>query len=508
MSRILLIDDEEALRRNLQRLLAAEDRRVEAVASGREGLERLERSRPDLVLLDVRLPDGNGPEYFGAIRRREPKLPVILITGYGSTDEVIEATQQGAFDYVLKPFAVPQLLAVVRQALQAGVFRRARIDTNRLPDRPARESLVGRSRAMQEVYKAIGRVAATDATVLIRGESGTGTELAARAIVAHSRRAERPFQVINCVAIPENLLESELLGYEKGAFTGAAQRHIGKIEQANGGTVFLDEIGEMPFGVQAKVLRLLQERSIERLGGLETIRVDVRILAATNRDLEGALREGRFREDLYYRLNVVTLTLPPLRERRGDIALLTEHFLRRFAAELGAVNPGITAAALEELERRPWPGNVRELANVLQKTLIFNRGTPVQAEDVIHALNAADPPPPPPPGGEALLRQWARGRLAELPGRHLLEGLLERFESILIQEALATAGGNRSRASRLLGISRPTLHARIEKFGLKVQVAVRSGEEASPPSDPKGWVVSGPGRVKRPLQPGTGLAFR
>ncbi len=494
MSRILLVDDEAELLRNLRRLLAAEGYRVETAATAEEGLQRVEQRPPDLVLLDLRLPDGNGLELFGAIRRREPKLPVILMTAYGTTEDAIEATKQGAFDYVLKPFDVRELLAVVRQSLKAGGFRRARIEENGPPGRPARESLVGRSRAMQEVYKAIGRVAATDATVLIRGESGTGKELVARAIVAHSRRAERPFQVINCVAIPENLLESELFGYEKGAFTGAAQRRIGKIEQANGGTVFLDEIGDMPCGVQAKVLRLLQERSIERLGGRETIGVDVRILAATNRDLEAALREGRFREDLYYRLNVVTIPLPPLREHPEDIPILAEHFLRRFAAELGAVNPGITAAALEELRRRPWPGNVRELANVLQKALIFNRGTPVRAEDVLEALDAADPPAwGDPPGDEALLRRWARERLAEPAGKRRLEGLLARLEAVLVREALAMAGGNRSRAARLLGVSRPTLHARIEKYGLRLDVSVTEASAIPARADPVGWIVPGPG---------------
>lgn len=355
------------------------------------------------------------------------------------------------------------------------------------------ESILGESEALQALKREAMRAAQNSFPVLITGESGTGKEMFAQAIHHASARRLGPFVRINCAAIPRDLLESELFGYEKGAFTGAAQRRIGKIEQAHGGTVFLDEIGDMPFGVQAKVLRLLQERSIERLGGRETIGVDVRILAATNRDLEAALREGRFREDLYYRLKVVTIPLPPLREHPEDIPLLAEHFLRRFATELGAVNPGITAEALEELRRRPWPGNVRELANVLQKALIFNRGTPVRAEDVLQALDAAGPPPQAhPPGDEALLRRWARERLSEPAGKRRLEGLLARLEAILVREALAMAGGNRSRAARLLGVSRPTLHARIEKFGLRLDVSVTEASPG-PPADPVDWVVSGPG---------------
>ncbi len=309
------------------------------------------------------------------------------MTAYGTTETAIEATKMGAFDYILKPFEIPAMLAVIKQALEAGRFMRTPVKMNGSPDETAREAIVGRSKPMQDVYKAIGRVSTADATVLIRGESGTGKELVARAIYQHSLRAEKPFLVINCVAIPENLLESELFGYEKGAFTGAAHRRVGKIEQAHGGTVFLDEIGDMPFSIQAKILRLLQEKSIERLGGRQTIPVDVRIIAATNRDLEAALEQGRFREDLYYRLKVVTISLPPLRERREDIPLLTDYFLSRYASELDMNNPGITRAAVATFEDNQWPGNVRELANTIQKALIFSRGAPIQAEDIIQALS-------------------------------------------------------------------------------------------------------------------------
>ena len=277
------------------------------------------------------------------------------MTAFGTTETAIEATKIGAFDYILKPFNIPEMLVLIDQAIEAGRFMRSRVEVDVIPESDSTEAIIGRSRSMQEVYKAIGRVASTEATVLIRGESGTGKELVARALYQHSARADKPFLVINCVAIPETLLESELFGYEKGAFTGAVNRRVGRIEQANGGTVFLDEIGDMPFGIQAKILRLLQEKSIERLGGREPIPVDVRILAATNRNLETALAEGKFREDLYYRLKVVTISLPPLREREGDISLLCEYFVRKYAKKLGAANPGVTAEALDMLSGYSGP---------------------------------------------------------------------------------------------------------------------------------------------------------
>jgi len=353
---------------------------------------------------------------------------------------------------------------------------RSRVEMDVAPDTAATDAIIGKSKPMQEVYKAIGRVAPTDATVLIRGESGTGKELVARAIYQHSLRAAKPFLIINCVAIPETLLESELFGYEKGAFTGAVNRRVGKFEQAHGGTVFLDEIGDMPFSIQAKILRLLQEKSIERLGGREPIPVDVRIIAATNRDLETALAQGRFREDLYYRLKVVTLWLPPLSDRSGDIILLAEYFLARFAKEMGMGNPGMTEEAKILLQNCQWPGNVRELANAMQKALIFSRGYPIHPEDVSRAI-----------GGESLareagdqradeiLRQWVRQTLMSGEGKDVFEACMDRFASLLISEALDLTGGNRSRAAKLLGISRPTLLSKIDKYRLKVETSVKAG---------------------------------
>ena len=473
MSTILIIDDDDQLRKSFHKLLSEEGYTVEGAASGEAGLEIVKGRIPDLVIVDIRLPGMNGLETYEAIHLIEHKLPVIIMTAYGTTETAIEATKMGAFDYILKPFEIPAMLTVINQALEAGRFMRIPVLVDVSPEEAAKEAIVGRSKPMQDVYKAIGRVSTTDATVLIRGESGTGKELVARAIYQHSSRTDKAFLVINCVAIPENLLESELFGYEKGSFTGATHRRLGKIEQANGGTVFLDEIGDMPFSIQAKILRLLQEKSIERLGGRQTIPVDVRILAATNRDLEAALVQGRFREDLYYRLKVVTISLPPLRERPDDISLLTKFFISRHALELGIDNPGITRDAVATLTGNQWPGNVRELANAIQKALIFSRGAPIHAEDVAQALNIEDVSrEPDPQAAEDVIRRWMRTAITSEDGKHTFEKIMDRFAGILIGEALNLTAGNRSRAAKLLGLSRPTLHSKIEKYGLKLKTSV------------------------------------
>jgi len=476
LNTILIVDDDDQLRKSFSKLLTEEGYNVKSAASGEAGLQIIQKEIPDLVVLDMRLPGMNGLETFQAVHDIEPKLPVIIMTAYGTTETAIEATKQGAFDYMLKPFDIPDMLAVIKQALEAGRFMRSPVDMDIPPDKASREAIIGRSNPMQEVYKAIGRVASTDATVLIRGDSGTGKELVARAIYQHSRRADKPFLVINCVAIPESLLESELFGYEKGAFTGAAHRRVGKIEQAHGGTILLDEIGDMPLSLQAKMLRLLQEKSIERLGGRQTIPVDVRVIAATNRDLETAITDGRFREDLYYRLKVVTIWLPLLHDRQNDIPLLTEYFLSRFTKEAGVDNPGITKQAKALLAGHPWPGNVRELANTIQKALIFNRGAPLSAEDIEQAITEKSP------GNgiaddksEQILRQLVRQELTTKTGKNIFDSCIDRFASVIISEALNLTGGNRSRAAKLLGLSRPTLHSKIEKYRLKFETSVKEG---------------------------------
>jgi DNA-binding NtrC family response regulator len=474
VSSVLIIDDDDQLRRSFVKLLTEEGYSVESAPSGEAGLRLVQKEVPDLVVLDMRLPGMNGFETFQAIHEMEPKLPVIIMTAYGTTETAIEATKIGAFDYILKPFDIPDMLKVIGQALEAGRFMRSPVNMDAIPEAASGEAIIGRSEQMQEIYKAIGRVASTDATVLIRGESGTGKELVARAIYHHSLRANKPFHVINCVAIPETLLESELFGYEKGAFTGATHRRVGKVEQANEGTVFLDEIGDMPIGIQAKILRLLQEKKIERLGGRETIPVDVRIIASTNRELETAIAGNQFREDLYYRLKVVTIWLPPLRERKVDIHLLTEYYTSRYRAELGIDNPGITNEAKEMLINYPWPGNVRELANTIQKALIFNRGAPISPDDITPTIMHRDLGERDVSGtGDQAIRQWVREALTTGADEKVFDSCMDLFARILISEALNLTGGNRSQAAKLLGLSRPTLHSKIEKYGLKLKTSVK-----------------------------------
>jgi nitrogen regulation protein NR(I) len=475
MGHILIVDDDPQIRQSFEKILTGDGHTVKTASSGEAAISLVKAAVPDLVIMDIRMPGMSGLEAFRAMHEIEPKLPVIIMTAFGTTETAIEATKLGAFEYVLKPLEnFHDILALIGQALEAGRCMRSRVELDVAPDTTAADAIIGKSKPMQEVYKAIGRVAPTDATVLIRGDSGTGKELVARAIYQHSLRSAKPFLIINCVAIPETLLESELFGYEKGAFTGAVNRRVGKFEQAHGGTVFLDEIGDMPFSIQAKILRLLQERSIERLGGREPIPVDVRIIAATNRDLEAALAQGRFREDLYYRLKVVTLWLPPLKERSQDITLLAEYFLARFAREMGMGNPGTTAEARLLLQNYQWPGNVRELANAMQKALIFSRGYPIHPEDVSRAI-----------GGESLakeagdqqadeiVRQWVRQTLAAGEGKDVFEACMDRFASLIISEALDLTGGNRSRAAKVLGISRPTLLSKIDKYRLRVETSVK-----------------------------------
>jgi len=474
MGHILIVDDDPQIRQSFEKILSAESYEVKTASSGEKALEMLRADLPDLVVMDVRLPGMSGLETFRVMHEIAVKLPVIIMTAYGTTETAIEATKLGAFEYVLKPFDIPDILALIAQALDAGRFMRSRVEMNVPPDATSGDAIIGNSRPMQEVYKAIGRVAPTDATVLIRGDSGTGKELVARAIYQHSLRSDKPFLVINCVAIPETLLESELFGYERGAFTGAVNRRVGKFEQAHGGTVFLDEIGDMPFSIQSKILRLLQEKSIERLGGQNPIPVDVRIIAATNRDLEAALASGRFREDLYYRLKVVTLWLPPLRVRMEDVPLLAEYFLARFAREMSISNPGMTRESKEMLKNYQWPGNVRELANAMQKALIFSRGYPIHHEDIARAIGSESAAPVADDDRTAgAIRQWVRQALLAGEGDNLFEVFMDRFTSLVISEALDLTNGNRSRAAKLLGISRPTLLSKIERYRLKMETSIK-----------------------------------
>ncbi|WP_022666417.1 sigma-54-dependent transcriptional regulator [Desulfospira joergensenii] len=473
METILVIDDDDQLRKSFCKLLKEENYAVIGAASGEAGLEVAQQNRLDLVILDMRLPGMNGLEVFKKIRAMDAKLPVIIVTAYGTTEIAIEATKRGAYDYILKPFDVPEMLSLISQALEAGYFMRSPVQMDASPQAQSGDAIIGQSKSMQMVYKAIGRVSQTDATVLIRGESGTGKELVARAVYQHGVRSQKAFLIINCVAIPENLLESELFGYEKGSFTGASQRHIGKIEQANKGTVFLDEIGDMPLNIQAKILRLLQEKKIERIGGEETIPVDVRIIAATNKNLEQAIEKGTFREDLYFRLKVVTIELPPLRKRREDIKSLVSHYMEKFSNELHMDNPGIQTEAMKRLIGYGWPGNIRELANLLQKVLIFNRGAPVSVRELDQIIG----------GNEGLvapeeriefneIRGWVSQKLSHHPETCSLDDFVDTISSIVVEEALKITNGNRSQAAKLLDVSRPTLHAKIDKYQIRLKTEI------------------------------------
>jgi DNA-binding NtrC family response regulator len=474
MSTILVVDDDFYIREIFKELLSKEGHIIYTASTGEAGIPIVKEHLPDLVIMDVFLPGMNGIDTFRAIREIEPKIPVIILTAFGTTDNAIEATKLGAFDYVLKPFKIPDMLVLIERALEAGRFIRSKVEINGVPEKTGSDAIIGKDISMQNLYKKIGRVAPTDATVLIRGESGTGKELVARAIYQHSLRVNKPFLVINCVAIPETLLESELFGYEKGAFTGAFSRRLGKIEQANGGTVFLDEIGDMPLSIQAKILRLLQEKSVERLGGKEPLPVDVRIIAATNRDLEAALGRGRFREDLYYRLKVVTLRLPPLRDRISDVPLLAEYFLSRFMKDMKIENFGITEEAKNILKNYHWPGNIRELANIIQKSVIFNPGGLIGQKEISQAIyGESESKGLPDQIMNETIRQWIRKIIVSSSGDNIFDYCMDHFAGILISEALSITGGNQAHAARLLTLSRPTLHNKIEKYNIKIETSVK-----------------------------------
>ena len=469
MIKILWVRHNGTATSRLEGLLLDSGYRVVPAQSGGAALGRAGAERMDLALIENQPPDLDGLQLLKRIISVRPRMPVIMLSSKGDTEEVIEAAKLGAFDCLPLPVTDPEFLRVVEAALEAGRFTRSPISLAAVPGPTSGEALIGSSRPMREVYKAIGRVAPTDTTVLIRGESGTGKELVARAVYQHSQRKDRPFVIVNCVAIPENLLESELFGYEKGAFTGADQGRIGKIERAQGGTVFLDEIGDIPVSIQAKLLRLLQEKTIERIGGSRPIKVDVRVIAATNAALEEKIREGRFREDLYYRLNVVSLRLPSLRERPEDIPDLADYFMARFSHNLSVRNPGLTPEALERLKEREWQGNVRELANTIEKCLIFSKGRPVGAPEVASLLVQEGRKKTGPTGDlEELLSNWVQEALAQ--GRdNLLNELTDRLARLTIARALEVCQGNRSQAARMLGISRPTLLYRMEKYGLQTE---------------------------------------
>jgi nitrogen regulation protein NR(I) len=484
MPKLLVVDDEPSILHFFRRAFSDPDVTLLTAQTAADGLSAVERDRPDVVVLDINLAGESGLEMFRRIHDFDPKVPVIFITGHGTADTAIEAMRLGAYEYLLKPLELDHLTDLVERAFEISRLMRvpATIPEGDTPA-TASDALVGRSPAMQAVYKAVGRVAPQDVTVLVLGESGTGKELIARAIYHYSRRADKPFLAVNCAAIPENLLESELFGHEKGAFTGADRRRIGKFEQASGGTLFLDEIGDMAPLTQTKILRVLQGQEFERVGGSEPIRADVRVVAATNRDLEAMVAEGTFRGDLYYRLNVFTIKLPPLRERGEDLPLLVNHFVRRFGREMGKDVREVSPKAMDVLRRYTWPGNVRELQSVVKQALLGTTGPVVLPEflpPVVRRAAGAG-------GGEPAFdfgdltahveNQLNAGTTTlyadyqELTDRHLL-GLVLRH-----------TGGNLSQASRLLGITRATLRSKLAALGLKADR--HAGEEPTPVTPPE-----------------------
>jgi two-component system nitrogen regulation response regulator GlnG len=477
MADLLLIDDDPDLIAEQVRQ-AFSRHRVEVAGTGAAGLERVRAEPPDLILLDLRLPDQSGLEVYQQIRGLDARIPVIFVTLAKSADAAIEAMKQGAYDYLFKPLDLHQLRRVVGEALE--VARRMRapaVLAETAPDPDVEGAIVGSCPAMREVYKAVGRVAAQDVPVLITGESGTGKELVARAIYQHGPRAKAPFLAINCAAIPETLLESELFGHEKGAFTGADRRRIGKFEQTSGGTLFLDEVGDMPPALQAKLLRVLQEQAFERVGGNETIRTDVRLIAATNRDLKAWSEEGKFRPDLYYRLGVFTIHLPALRERGDDLPLLLRHFLRRFSRELGRQAQEVAPEALERLRGYPWPGNVRELQSVLKQALLRASGT-VLLPTFLPDLSGGPDESGPAAAADADLgvEAFLRRRLGP-DAQDLYAEAHRRVDRVLLPLVLEYTGGNQHQAARLLGIARQTLRQKLRDLGLHVTHAVE-GDEA------------------------------
>jgi nitrogen regulation protein NR(I) len=478
MNKLLFIDDEADVQYSFRRIFDSPEVELATASSGEEGLKLIPKFKPDLVLMDIRMGGMNGLETLRRIRQMDSRLLVILMTAYGTTQMAIEAMKLGAYDYLLKPFDVLKLKDIVANALKAARDMKQVVSYQPLLESEDYElGVVGRSEPMQQVFKVIGQLAASDATALITGESGTGKELVARAIYHHGNRGSQPFLTVNCAAIPEQLLESELFGHERGAFTGATLQRIGKFEQCNRGTIFLDEIGDMTPPTQTKILRVLQSGTFERVGGNQPIKVDVRVIAATNKPLEQAVAARQFREDLFYRLNVVRIHIPPLRERREDIPLLVNYFLKKFARDQQRPEKSVATNVSKALEKYHWPGNVRELENAIRRAHVMAKGDAILLGDL-----------PPEITGQALT---AFGAVATTAGetaatdtaalaRQLFQWarrdpklkIIPAIERELIIQALKETNNNQVHAAKLLGITRATLRKRIEKFGIQREMKI------------------------------------
>jgi nitrogen regulation protein NR(I) len=463
-AQILLIEDDSGLATVMRDALKATGYEVTWAQNGDEGFSLARKNCYDALITDFQMPGQDGLDIVRKLHDEKPQLPVILMTAHHSTDIAIQATRRGAWDYIMKPFPLATMLKLVERAVECSRLAARPVELER--EVAEGDSIIGRSPGMQEIYKEIGRVSAKPVTVLIRGETGTGKELVARALMRFSDRAQKPFVTVNCAAIPETLLESELFGHEKGAFTGADTRRIGRFEQADKGTLFLDEIGELSMNTQAKLLRVLQEKVISRVGGRENIEVDVRVITATHVDLEAAIAAKHFREDLFYRLNVVTLTLPPLRDRRDDIPLLVQYFLKRHGEALKIPQPSIQPDALAWMEKQPWPGNVRQLENVLRKALLSARGYPVGIPDLEKNLQA------PAAATHADSDSWQKfiTDTVDAASRGEIEDALKLLQSKMEEEALrhaiALAEGNQAKAARWLGVSLPTMREKLRHYAL------------------------------------------
>jgi nitrogen regulation protein NR(I) len=459
---VLIVDDEPNLRKILSHQLSRDGYDVLTAEDGEQGLALLREHHIDLVITDLKMPKVDGMTLLKRALDEEPELPIVLITAHGTIDTAVEALKTGAFDFVTKPFDKDEVRQIVAKALKTRELRGADA-TPTATSSGARFGIIGASPGIADLYSILERVADTPTTVLITGESGTGKELVARALHVHSGRKERPFIKVNCAAIPKELIESELFGYERGAFTGAVSSKPGRFELANGGTLFLDEIGEIPIEMQVKLLRALQESEFERVGGIKTIRVDVRLVAATNRDLKKLIAGGSFREDLFYRLNVVPIRLPALRERTGDIPLLVEHFLAKFNERLRKRVEGVEADALEALVQYPWPGNIRELENVIERAVLFCDTQRLRGSDLppeIRGIPAMANVPLPEADLQAALA--GEGGLKE----HV-KVAMSRLEKELVSRALQQTGGNVTHAARLLKISRKGLQLKMKELGLR-----------------------------------------
>jgi DNA-binding NtrC family response regulator len=484
MAGLLVIDDDRSVVPLIRSACKQVETEVFAAETADEGLKLLKAHQPDVLLLDVMLPGTTGLELFDRVRQIDERVPVIFMTASGERDTAIEAMKLGALDYLMKPLDVGRIKALVQQALEIRRLMETPVELPEVGRTPAGDSeMIGRSSPMLEVYKAVGRVAPQTDTVLIRGESGTGKELIARAIYQHSTRRGKPFLAVNCAALPETLLESELFGHEKGSFTGADHRRIGKFEQCNGGTIFLDEVGDMAPLPQAKLLRLLQEQRFERVGGNETIKTDVRIIVATNRDLEAMIADSTFRPDLYYRLNGFTIKVPPLRERGDDLLLLIEAFLTRFSQELNKPLQRVSPEALKILVEYGWPGNVREMQSMLRKALLNLTGPVLVPEFLPEEIRA---PAAVSSGGESSggaggglpsdLFGLVKSRLAG-NSENLYAEALEFMERFVVTRVLQTTAGNQSKAAKILGITRGSLRNKTHALGIKIgQVVSTAGE--------------------------------